>query len=386
MRRITHLFVFILALGVARPVFAIDPWLVINTSQLPLVSANSSQNSFEVEATVFGHILADYVIVCSTSPSPLGVNNNGSLTRAADTRELRVDKLGIALQERVKITCPYQDVPQIYFQAATSPRSTFSTRTEVSNTVVVTNQVAYLRHLAAKSIVSIEGPRGPAGAVGPQGPAGVMGPMGPQGAQGPQGPQGEQGLQGVSGATGATGAPGANGTMGPQGPQGPAGQTGPMGPMGSVGPQGPAGGGTDTHGALWYGGCSHQLTPSPGTFPYCLDYVRFNSAQEYVSVDPAGTVTIKQTGYYLVVFQTSTFTPYLTELNLWLNTHVTEALTMNSENQWMTWGITRVIALNQNDQLKITLYNPLGAGGITYPAAPSRAGSAFQIMYLSALE
>ena len=153
---------------------------------------------------------------------------------------------------------------------------------------------------------------GPAGPQGPQGPAGPAGADGADGAQGPQGPQGPAGADGADGAQGPAGADGADGAEGPQGPQGPAGADGvdgaqgpqgpagadgadgAQGPQGPVGPQGPAG--TSVF-AMYKGGCS-TYGSGAGDNVLCLDVYGINHPNGYFSVDPNGTITALQHGYY----------------------------------------------------------------------------------------
>lgn len=131
-----------------------------------------------------------------------------------------------------------------------------------------------------------------------------MGPAGADGAMGPPGPQGAVGPQGPAGPMGPAGADGAMGPPGPQGPQGIQGPAGPAGPQGIQGPPGPNDNGVISIYLAQCGGpCGSYHTLNTWTNVSAIGYswgTAQNTAPSVFSHNGAGTITIAQTGLYMV--------------------------------------------------------------------------------------
>ncbi|CAH1199298.1 MULTISPECIES: collagen-like protein [unclassified Paenibacillus] len=138
--------------------------------------------------------------------------------------------------------------------------------------------------------IVVNAPQGAQGVPGPQGPIGPIGPIGATGAQGIPGPAGPQGLPGP---------------VGPVGPVGPAGATGPAGPAGATGPAGPAGptgAGISDFLSVFRADPGTGTDTVPGNAPITLTGVLANVGGAFTFVPPSPTITINETGSYLISF------------------------------------------------------------------------------------
>ncbi|WP_438286821.1 collagen-like protein [Paenibacillus hubeiensis] len=138
--------------------------------------------------------------------------------------------------------------------------------------------------------IVVNAPQGAQGVPGPQGPIGPIGPIGATGAQGIPGPAGPQGLPGP---------------VGPVGPVGPAGATGPAGPAGATGPAGPAGptgAGISDFLSVFRADPGTGTDTVPGNSPITLTGVLANVGGAFTFVPPSPTITINETGSYLISF------------------------------------------------------------------------------------
>ncbi|MFL0375846.1 collagen-like protein [Paenibacillus amylolyticus] len=142
----------------------------------------------------------------------------------------------------------------------------------------------------------------PQGAQGISGPVGPIGPKGATGAQGIPGPQGLQGIPGIQGPVGPAGALGAVGPVGPAGPAGPVGPVGPVGPAGATGPAGPVGAGISDFLSVFRADPGTGTDTVPGNSPITLTGVLANVGGAFTFVPPSSTITINETGSYLISF------------------------------------------------------------------------------------
>lgn len=162
-----------------------------------------------------------------------------------------------------------------------------------------------------QGIQGIQGPPGVSGPVGATGATGATGPIGPRGATGSIGPQGIQGVQGVEGPIGVTGPIGPTGPQGVQGIQGPigpagatgaTGATGPIGPTGATGATGPAGP-SPAVGLLLALNETAQSSTAEGAITFATTPLIAGTALSHA--DGSSVVTVEESGYYLVAFQTT---------------------------------------------------------------------------------
>ncbi|MDR6718311.1 collagen-like protein [Paenibacillus sp. 2003] len=142
----------------------------------------------------------------------------------------------------------------------------------------------------------------PQGAQGISGPVGPIGPKGATGAQGIPGPQGLQGIPGIQGPVGPAGALGAVGPVGLAGPAGPVGPVGPVGPAGATGPAGPVGAGISDFLSVFRADPGTGTDTVPGNSPITLTGVLANVGGAFTFVPPSSTITINETGSYLISF------------------------------------------------------------------------------------
>lgn len=145
----------------------------------------------------------------------------------------------------------------------------------------------------------------PQGAQGISGPIGPIGPKGATGAQGIPGPQGLQGIPGIQGPVGPAGALGAVGPVGPVGPAGALGAVGPVGPAGATGatgPAGPVGAGISDFLSVFRADPGTGTDTVPGNSPITLTGVLANVGGAFTFVPPSSTITINETGSYLISF------------------------------------------------------------------------------------
>lgn len=149
---------------------------------------------------------------------------------------------------------------------------------------------------APQGAQGISGPIGPIGPIGPKGATGAQGIPGPQGAIGAQGIQGPQGLQGIPGIQGPVGPAGALGAVGPVGP------VGPVGAVGATGPAGPVGAGISDFLSVFRADPGTGTDTVPGNSPITLTGVLANVGGAFTFVPPSSTITINETGSYLISF------------------------------------------------------------------------------------
>ncbi|PPQ47838.1 adhesin [Paenibacillus peoriae] len=147
--------------------------------------------------------------------------------------------------------------------------------------------------------VIVKGIRGPQG---PQGPQGAQGLPGPQGVPGAQGQQGLQGFQGIPGPTGPAGPVGPAGAIGPAGPAGTVGAVGPAGPAGATGAAGPAGAGISDFLSVFRADPGTGTDTVPGNSPITFTGVLANVGGAFTFTPPSPTITINETGSYLIDF------------------------------------------------------------------------------------
>ncbi|MEK3849977.1 collagen-like protein [Paenibacillus sp. FSL R7-0340] len=147
--------------------------------------------------------------------------------------------------------------------------------------------------------VIVKGIRGPQG---PQGPQGLPGPQGVPGAQGQQGLQGFQGIPGPTGPAGAVGPAGPVGPAGAIGPAGPAGTVGAVGPAGATGATGPAGAGISDFLSVFRADPGTGTDTVPGNSPITFTGVLANVGGAFTFTPPSPTITINETGSYLIDF------------------------------------------------------------------------------------
>lgn len=150
--------------------------------------------------------------------------------------------------------------------------------------------------------IVVNAPQGAQGVPGPQGPIGPQGATGAQGIPGPAGPQGLPGIQGPVGPAGPVGAVGPAGPAGATGPAGPAGVIGPAGPAGATGPAGPAGAGISDFLSVFRADPGTGTDTVPGNSPITLTGVLANVGGAFTFVPPSPTITINETGSYLISF------------------------------------------------------------------------------------
>ncbi|MGV2962524.1 collagen-like protein [Paenibacillus sp. AGC30] len=144
-----------------------------------------------------------------------------------------------------------------------------------------------------KPKVIVNAPQGSPGIPGP------LGPIGPKGATGAQGIPGPIGLQGVPGIPGPVGPAGA---VGPAGPAGAVGPVGPVGPAGATGPAGPVGAGISDFLSVFRADPGTGTDTVPGNAPITLTGVLANVGGAFTFVPPSSTITINETGSYLISF------------------------------------------------------------------------------------
>lgn len=150
--------------------------------------------------------------------------------------------------------------------------------------------------------VIVKGIRGPQGPQGPQGAQGLPGPQGVPGAQGQQGLQGFQGIPGPTGPAGAVGPAGPVGPAGAIGPAGPAGTVGAVGPAGATGAAGPAGAGISDFLSVFRADPGTGTDTVPGNSPITFTGVLANVGGAFTFTPPSPTITINETGSYLIDF------------------------------------------------------------------------------------
>ncbi|MBR2564198.1 MAG: collagen-like protein [Paenibacillus sp.] len=155
---------------------------------------------------------------------------------------------------------------------------------------------------APQGVQGIPGPVGPIGPKGATGAQGIPGPVGPVGPKGETGAQGLQGNPGIQGPVGPAGAVGAVGPAGPVGPVGPAGPEGPAGAPGATGPAGPAGAGISDFLSVFRADPGTGTDTVPGDSPITLTGVLANVGGAFTFVPPSSTITINETGSYLITF------------------------------------------------------------------------------------
>lgn len=159
--------------------------------------------------------------------------------------------------------------------------------------------------IKVKRKIIINAPQGPEGPPGPPGPQGLQGPGGPPGPQGPQGPagiQGPPGIPGPQGIPGPPGSPGAQGQRGLQGETGPAGPVGPAGAVGPAGPAGPAGAGISDFLSIFRFDPGPGTDTVPGNSAIVFNGILANVGGAFTFMAPSDTVTINETGSYLINF------------------------------------------------------------------------------------
>ncbi|WP_311077923.1 BclA C-terminal domain-containing protein [Paenibacillus polymyxa] len=131
---------------------------------------------------------------------------------------------------------------------------------------------------------------------------GIQGPQGPQGPQGLPGPQGVPGAQGQQGLQGFQGIPGPTGPAGAVGPAGPVGPTGAVGPAGATGAAGPAGAGITDFLSVFRADPGTGTDTVPGNSPITFTGVLANVGGAFTFTPPSTTITINETGSYLIDF------------------------------------------------------------------------------------
>ncbi|MDQ0661057.1 hypothetical protein QF041_005824 [Paenibacillus sp. W2I17] len=148
----------------------------------------------------------------------------------------------------------------------------------------------------------IPGPLGPIGPKGATGAQGIPGPIGLQGVPGIPGPVGPAGAVGPAGPAGAVGPVGPAGAVGPVGPAGAVGPAGPAGAIGPAGPAGPAGAGISDFLSVFRADPGTGTDTVPGNAPITLTGVLANVGGAFTFVPPSSTITINETGSYLISF------------------------------------------------------------------------------------
>ncbi|MFH1726000.1 MAG: hypothetical protein ABII00_15440 [Elusimicrobiota bacterium] len=223
-----------------------------------------------------------------------------------------------------------------------------------------------------EQIDTIELTPGPQGDTGPMGPQGDQGDIGPIGPQGEKGDTGEQGIQGPKGDKGDTGPKGDTGDIGPTGPQGPQGDTGPMGPAG-----------TASGLIMWSGSCSHD-GQTPGWLKYCADREDFNTAQDYLSVTPAGTFTVLIPGYYRINMKSLSLSHSYTAGHIKVNGTVRWANHENCEVGWINNNMDLTWPMNVGDVF-FSDYYAVDSNDYNYRSG-DHAYSVLQVSYVGPLE
>lgn len=150
--------------------------------------------------------------------------------------------------------------------------------------------------IKVKRKIIINAPQGPEGPPGPPGPQGLQGPGGPPGPQGPQGPAGIQGPPGIPGPQGIPGPPGSPGAQGQRG------ETGPAGAVGPAGPAGPAGAGISDFLSIFRFDPGTGTDTVPGNSAIVFNGILANVGGAFTFMAPSDTVTINETGSYLINF------------------------------------------------------------------------------------
>lgn len=146
------------------------------------------------------------------------------------------------------------------------------------------------------------GAQGPAGPTGPAGPIGPIGPVGPAGPIGPAGQRGANGIQGIPGMNGPQGIPGIQGIQGVPGVAGATGVTGATGAVGATGATGATGAGITDFLSVFRADPGTGTDTVGGNEPIVLNGLLANAGGAFTFVPPSSTITINETGSYLITF------------------------------------------------------------------------------------
>lgn len=269
---------FLLIVGCISAAQADDNELVIS----PL---NSIISEGPALIRISGHPRRSFVIAASDQPNNIfaqSSRNSRRFTLGSNSVLVASGTLGQSGYQTIVVNWPIIPTAQaVYLQAASSAQSDFGFQ-DVSQVVALNDIISLVREFETSASQGPAGPAGPAGPPGVPGPAGQPGANGAQGLPGPQGPMGPSGPQGEPG---------------PVGPAGPVGATGATGPAGPAGPPGPV------LARGWSGGCLQDGTQR-GWGRYCLNNTEFNTAQDYLTVEPSGRITFLQSGFYTISFST----------------------------------------------------------------------------------
>lgn len=147
-----------------------------------------------------------------------------------------------------------------------------------------------------------KGEQGPVGSVGPAGAVGLVGPAGPVGPPGPIGPAGPMGPRGANGAQGIPGLNGAQGLPGIQGVPGAPGATGAPGAPGATGAPGVTGAGISDFLSVYRADPGTGTDTVAGNAAIQFNGLLANVGGAFTFVPPSTTITINETGSYLINF------------------------------------------------------------------------------------
>jgi hypothetical protein len=129
---------------------------------------------------------------------------------------------------------------------------------------------------------------------------------------------------------------------------------------------------------IWSGGSSTRGT-AEGWNKYRTDIVEFNTAQDYLSVSPEGTVTVLTAGYYRIHAYTLMYGPNDGMVHLVVNGAAVQFSTdKRGVAQWFPMGLDVIRPLNAGDGFYVLYGNP---GQYAYYEFDSTGSSRLQVSY-----
>lgn len=361
MRAAKFLIILFLSVVLHQPSSAQAQDLRVDLSER-LIPVSGSSVPDEISVIVSGKPNEFYQLGWSPERTIFSVTEAGFVI-GAKTSLIQVGQLDGAGHAKVQFRWPANGNGSIYVGAATSLKSQFERRVEISPSKLISNLPELVQQF------------------------GITGPVGPQG---PQGPQGVQGPAGAMGPVGATGPMGPQGEIGPMGPQGVQGETGPLGPQGIAGPMGERGEKGDKGDKgdtgepppviMWSGGCG-VANKSAGWLRYCLDSTDFNTSTDYLNISVDGTVNFLKGGFYRVNFWSLHAMSELSYLQVYRNGKSIHQAWIGSQG-WIDSRADVTWLFSPGDTLTIDIYNGTG-GGYAYDRwMPEGALSRLQVSYM----
>jgi hypothetical protein len=130
--------------------------------------------------------------------------------------------------------------------------------------------------------------------------------------------------------------------------------------------------------AIWSGGSSTPGTDA-GWNKYRTDIVEFNTAQDYLSVSPEGTLTVLIAGYYRINAYTLMYGVNDGTVRLVVNgAGVQFSIDKRGVLIWFPMGLDVIVRLNAGDGFYVLYSNP---GQYAYYQFDSTGGSRLQVSY-----